>query len=154
LSTGERYQIGASPSAPSGVRGVSGVTIVKGATPLVLGTDYTLDADSGGVVFLDSANISDGDDVVVTYDLLATSNNRIVTGASASINGALFYKSNNPEGAQFDYYWPKVTLKPDGDFQLKGDDWQQISFTFEILKKDANTEAQYVNGRADVFVGA
>jgi hypothetical protein len=153
--TGQRYQIGANPSNPAGVRNVSGVTIVKGATPLVLGTDYTLDADSGGVTFLDSsATVNDGDDVVVTYDLAASAHNTVVTGASASINGSLFYKSNNPEGAQFDYFWPKVTLKPDGDFALKGDDWQQISFSFEILKKDDNTEAQYVNGRADVGVGA
>jgi hypothetical protein len=151
--TGQRYQIGANPSAPAGVRNVSGVTVVKGATPLILNTDYTLDAASGGITFLDSsATVNDGDDLTVTYDLVASENNTIVTGASASINGSLYYLSNNPEGAQFDYFWPKVTLKPDGDVQLKGDDWQQISFTFEILKKDDQTAAQYVNGRADVGV--
>jgi hypothetical protein len=149
IITGMRYQIGQSSVLPAGVRNVSAVTVAKGVTPLVLGTDFTLDADTGGIFFIDGTLLSDGDDVTVTYTLVASENNRVITGASAEIRGALFYKSNNPEGKKMDYYWPSVTLKPDGDFALKGDEWQQMGFTFEILKKDDATEAQYINGRAD-----
>jgi hypothetical protein len=149
---GMRYQVGASSGAPAGVRNLSGVSIVKGVTPLVLDTDFTLDAASGGVTFIAGGAVATGDDVVVTYDLAASSHNRVVTAASAEIEGALLYVSNNPEGEQFDYFWPDVMLKPDGDFALKSDEWQQIGFGFEALKKDDNTEVLYINGRADAGI--
>lgn len=144
---GRRYQIGVTTAKPAGARGITNVVVKVGATTMTAGTDYTLDADTGGIIPLASGTIAEGDDLDITYDESATSYNRVVSGSSSTIEGALFYYGTNPEGEKFDYYWPYVTLKPDGDFALKGDEFQQIGFTFEALKRDDNTEVVYINGR-------
>lgn len=148
VKPGLRYQIGASVSVPAGVRNVSNTVVKVGAIVKVLGTDYSLDAATGGVSIIAGGSIVDGDDLIITYDLAATSHNRVVTAANAQIEGALFYQGNNPRGKNFDYFWPDVNLKPDGDFALKGEEWQQIGFSFEAQKKDDQTEVLYITGRA------
>lgn len=152
VKLGHRYQVGANSSAPAGVRNLSTVIVKVGAVTKTLNTDYSLDAASGGVVPLAGGTILEGDDIEVTYDLAATSYNRVVTAAAAEIEGALLFISNNPEGEQFDYFWPDVLLKPDGDLALKGDEWQQIGFAFDALKKDDITEVVYITGRAGAAI--
>lgn len=156
---GGRYQIGRTTNNPSGLRGLANLEAVKVDTPtnvpLVVGTDITFDPDTGGYTLLVGGSVvaADGsDDVIVTYDTTATSYNRIVSGSDANLEGEMFYKSFNAKGAKFDYYFPYVQLAPDGDFALKGDDWQAISFTFQALKRDNSTEAVYTNGRPGVAV--
>lgn len=144
-----RYQVGQSDSVPAGVRNLAAVVVKVGVSAKTLNTDYTLDAATGGVIPLSTGSIVAGDDVIVEYELPEFSYNRVISGASAEINGAMLFVSTNPEGRKFDYYWPKVTLKPDGDYALKGDEFQQIGFAFEVLKKSDTVEAQYINGRAD-----
>lgn len=140
---GQRYQVGVTPATPAGVRNVT--TFTSGT--LVAGTDYTLDAATGGVVFLTTGAVVAGSTVSATYSTTLTSYNRVVTAASAQVFGALLYIANNPVGENFDYYWPYVSIKPDGDFALKGEEWQQIGFGFEALKLDDATEVLYINGR-------
>ena len=94
VKLGTRYQLGVSPSNPSGVRGVTNVTAVKEDTPtnvnLVLGTDYKVDAETGGFVLLKTAaNIEDGDEMTITFDVSAVSFNRITTGNGATLEGEL-----------------------------------------------------------------
>lgn len=147
---GARYQLGITGGTPAGLRGINPSTFVLKVLTVTktAGTDYTLDADTGGVTILKTGTIAAGDTVLITnMDTIATTYDRVVTAASAQIYGALFYRSNNPKGKQFDYYWPYVSLKPDGDFTLKSDDWQKIGFTFEALKLDDNTQACYISGR-------
>ena len=156
VQRGGRYQIGVTVGNPSGLRGLSAVSAVKEGSPdvtLVVNVDYTIDVETGGFVVLDtSAVVADGDDVTVTYTADAISYNQIKSGSVGSLDGQLFYKSFNPRGAKFDYFFPKVTLSPDGDMALKGDDWQTLPFTFEALKLDDETEVVYTNGRPGVFV--
>ena len=52
----------------------------------------------------------------------------------------------NPQGKNYDWFMPYVKLSPNGDFALKGDEWQQIPFSVEILKK-SGYEALYIDGR-------
>ena len=40
------------------------------------------------------------------------------------------------EGENRDDYWPLVDISPDGDYEFKGDDWNEMSFTCEVLKKE------------------
>lgn len=152
---GTRYQLGVSSLNPSGVRGVTNVTAVKttGSVNLVANVDYRLDADTGGFILLNSgAVVTDGDAVVVTFDVTATTYNRITSGTEANLEGELFYKAINGKGLNFDYYFPYVQLAPDGDYALKGDDWQQLGFTFQALQRDSNTAVVYTNGRPGVGV--
>jgi hypothetical protein len=37
-----------------------------------------------------------------------------------------------------------VQISPDGDFALKGDDWQAMTFSVEVLKLNDSTERQYI----------
>jgi hypothetical protein len=62
---------------------------------------------------------------------------------SAAIYGAIFFESDNPVGENANYWFPYVNLTPNGNFALKGDTWQQMSFTGECLKRDALTERMY-----------
>lgn len=140
---GQRYQIGVTAGTPAGVRNVTTFTI----TGKTVNVDYTLDAATGGVVFLATGTIVAGSTVAATYSTTLTSYNRVVTAASSQVYGALLYIANNPVGENFDYYWPYVAIKPDGDFALKGDEWQQVGFGFEALKLDDATEVLYINGR-------
>jgi hypothetical protein len=144
---GNRYQIGATPSAPAGARGITNVVVTVSASAKTVDVDYTVDAASGGIVYLPTGSIVAGDDVDITYDTTTTTYNRVVTAGDAEITGSLLFVSTNPRGAKFDYFWPQVSLTPDGDFELKGDEWQQISFSFAAEKKDDNTEVVYINGR-------
>lgn len=147
VQLGRRYQLGVTVANPAGTRGVTNVVVKVGVTVKTPNTDYALDADTGGIIVLSTGTILKDDDLSVTYDQSATSYNRVISGSSNTIDGALFYYSTNPKGEKFDYYFPKVSLKPDGDYALKGDEYQQISFAFEALKRDDNTEVLYVNGR-------
>jgi hypothetical protein len=143
---GRYYQIGTDVN-PSGVRKVTINTITDGTDPLVAGTDYTLDSDLGRIYIIpgglgDGANINISD-----YDTAANTRTQIVTAANAEIEGALRFVAFNAQGDQLDYYMPYVRLTPSGDFALKGDEWQVLSFDVEILKKDDTTEAIYIDGR-------
>ena len=142
------YQVGASDALPSGKRSVTitSVTSVGGATVHVLDTDYTVDAELGRVFIIEGGGIADGTEVEITYDVAAHSRKQTISGTE-SIYGALRFIAYNNAGEQTDYYMPKVSLMPNGEFSLKGDDFQQISFTVDILK-DGNKPAVLADGRA------
>lgn len=148
VATNRRYQLGVTPSNPAGVRGVTNVVVEVAAATMVLNTDYTLDAATGGITIIEGGGISAGDDVDVTFDATSTSFHSVQSSANAELYGALFFQGTNPKGAIFDYYFPYVVIRPNGDFQLKSaDEWQQLSFSIEILKLNDTTEAIYINGR-------
>ena len=143
------YQIGATASLPAGVRSISNVVVKKGAgftTTVTAATNYEVDEVRGRIIILaGSSAIPDNTDLQVTYDIAATSREQVISG-NTSIYGALRFVSDNPKGKNRDYYMPYVKLAPDGDYALKGDSWQQIGFTMELLKKASNIEAIYADG--------
>lgn len=147
---GRFYQLGATGSLPAGVRNVANVVCAKGAgfvTPVAALNNFEVDEDLGRVYVLPGApDIPDGTDVQFTFDTLASNRTQVVSSSNA-IYGALRFVANNPKGENKDYYFPYVKLAPDGDFELKGESWQEMSFTFEILKKASNIESAYVDGR-------
>lgn len=149
VKAGQFYQLGVSPTTPAGVRDVTSVVVTNTATPAttyVLGTHYNLDADLARIEVIEgSAMVGVG--ITVTYNRNATTYERIVTGASAEVEGALRFIAFNAEGTQRDFYFPYVRLTPSGDFALKGDEWQQLSFEVEILSKADTINAIYIDGR-------
>lgn len=147
VKLGRFYQIGATAPNPPGVRSVSNVIVKKGATTLTAGTDYTLDADLARLEILTTGTLLDGDDLTVEFDLSAKNRTRIITAASATIDGALRFVATNPKGVLLDYYMPYVRLSPNGEYALKGEEWQQIGFNLDIQKLDDTTESIYVDGR-------
>jgi hypothetical protein len=137
------YQMGVTTGNPSGVRDISSVVI---ATATVV-TDYTVDASLGRIYIVTGGSL-DGDlTVTVTYNVAAKSRKTIITSGSASVEGALRFIAANAAGVQFDYYMPSVKLAPNGEYELKGESWQQMSFSVEVQKRDDSTEAIYIDGR-------
>lgn len=149
VQLGLHYQLGQSEAAPTGMRKLSNVVLTLDpddtATELTEGTDYTVDLDKGRVRFLpDSENVTDGATVGATFDVAGYSHSRVISG-SQPIEGAIRFLADNPKGQNIDYFIPWVKLTPNGDYALKGDEWQQMSFDIEILRK-SGMEAVYADG--------
>lgn len=154
VAQGLTYQVGVTAGNPSGARDVDTTTpvvikdAVTPATIYVLGADYTFDYVLGRLTIVEGGDIEDGTGLTITYTTKTSKRERIISG-SAAIQGALRYIAFNPAGKNYDWYMPYVKLSPNGDYNLKGDEWQQIPFTVEILKK-SGLEALYIDGRAYV----
>lgn len=149
-SRGMFYQLGASPSLPTGLRNITGtVTCGKGAsfaTAVPAAGNFEVDETLGRVYILpNAADIPDGTQVRFTFSVAASTRDQIIS-SSNSIYAAIRFVSNNPVGINRDYYMPYVKIAPDGDYNLKGDDWQTMGFTFEILTK-GSLEAVYIDSR-------
>lgn len=150
VKRGHFYQMGASASLPSGLRNIKNVTCGKGATfatAVAAAGNFQVDEVLGRIYVLPtSADIPDDTEVQFTFDTDASTRSQVIS-SSQSIYGSIRFVSDNPKGVNRDYYMPYVKLSPDGDYNLKGDDWQQMGFTMEILKKASNMEAVYIDER-------
>lgn len=142
------YQLGESLATPMGVRKVSNVVVTDDEstpTSYVLGTDYLVNLDLGRIEVLAGGGITDGTNLKVTFDTEAYSQELVISGSQA-VEGSLRYIANNPVGDNIDYFWPWVKITPNGDFALKGDEWQQIPFNIEIMRR-SGYEAVYASKR-------
>lgn len=151
VQPGLHYQLGRTANDPVGARGLDdssppSVTDDPMTTTYVEGTDYTIDLALGRITILEGGGIAADDDILVTYTTLSSTRPRIISG-SKPVEGALHYIADNPAGENFDVYFPWVKLTPNGDYNLKGDEWQTIPFNIEILKQSGK-EAVYIDGRA------
>jgi hypothetical protein len=54
------------------------------------------------------------------------------------------YRQDNAYGVNRTYLFPNVKVRPNGDFALKGDEWQRLTFAVEVLKS-ATAEAIYID---------
>lgn len=149
IKAGHSYKLGSSPANPAGVFGVNatGLTVATtvGSTPLVVDVDYTIDLDGGLISFVEGSLVAvDGTSITVTYALRASSRSRVISG-SEPVEGAMVYRTKNPKGSDMVYYMPYVKITPNGDYALKGDEWQTIPLTLEILKP-VTGEAIYRDG--------
>lgn len=157
VEKGMFYQLGVTAQNPSGARGIispgSGPTTFSlvvddgdQGVNLVLGEDYQIDPLLGRIEILSGSTVvQDGDELLASYTVGASTRTRIISGSSP-IEGALRFVSVNPTGRNIDYYMPSVKLSPNGDYALKSDEWQQIPFNVEILKPE-NQEAVYADER-------
>lgn len=147
VKKGRIYQLGESSSNPAGYRKTTITTVEVAGVPVTEAGNWQHDGDLGQFyVEADAADISDDDEVEITYAVAASTRGQVISGTSA-IYGQIKFIADNPKGVNRDYYFPYVKLAPDGDYNLKGDDWQTMGFTMEILKR-GSMEAVYVDERA------
>lgn len=141
------YQLGVTASNPAGVRGVSSV-VVEDVTPTtyVEGTDYEIDEDLGRLYILTEGSIDDDTELTVTYDIDASTRDRIIS-KNQQINGQLRFVAYNAVGKNVDYFMAYVRISPNGDFSLKSDEWQQLGFSVEVLELNRDTPAVFADGR-------
>jgi len=128
-------------------RGISAVTITNASnadTPLVSGTDFTIDTSLkddliGRILILEGAtNVDDGDNIEVSYTYATTSYTRIKAFAQTQVEGFLRFVSDNPAGTDQELKAWRCSLTPSGDTAMIGDDWSTLGFAGEILKDAVN----------------
>lgn len=148
VQQGRHYQLGQTAGNPQGIRGIGSVSVQDDTdtTTYVEDTDYSLELGQGRIYIIPGGGISDDDVLHIDYTPEVNSRSRIITEDNV-IFGALRFLSQNPTGDRLDHYWPKTQLSPGGDFALKGDEWQQMPFGFDILKLDDATAAHYIDGQ-------
>jgi len=147
---GHTYKLGSTPLNPAGAFGINAtgfaVETVVGSTPLVATTDYTVDLNAGTITFTETTTLvlPAGTDIEVTFAIRASTRDRVISG-SEPVEGAMMYISKNPKGTDSILYMPYVKIAPNGDYALKGDDWQTIPLSLEVLKLEG-TEAFFRDG--------
>lgn len=142
IQRGRWFQLGQTADTPQGVRHVGSLSLSGVSDDSII-----VEEDTGRFyVNTDADDVVDGQTVTATYGISARLE-EIVIAKGETIEGELTFLANNAAGANKDYHWPYVKLTPDGDLPLKGDDWQTMTFSVEILKRDAVTERQYITGR-------
>jgi len=126
------YQLGTELYA-DGLGTVSNVSVTVTSTPVTMDGNYQVDLDKGRIFIEDTAtDIEDEDVITVTYDV-AAQDRVLVVDDNTQVEGSLRFIADNPKGTNRDYYWPHVRLAPSGEFALKGETWQTMNFSFEIL---------------------
>lgn len=144
IKLGFWYQLGTSAASPDGVGRVDNVVVTEGVTPATEADNYTLDADNGRIYILPSAiDITDGDDLTVTYDIVA-SESALVIEEGHQVEGSLRFIATNPKGRNKNYFWPRVRVQPTGDFAIKGEQWQLMTFAFAVLTPSDGRRRVYV----------
>ena len=115
-------------------------------TDVTIVGNLDIDLDRGRFyVEIDAPGVANDDVLRVTYDQEAYSVES-VAAEGKDVAGALRYVADNPHGANQDRFYPYVKLTPNGDFALKGDTWQKMTFSAEVLKKDGATARAYIDG--------
>lgn len=127
---------------------LSGATLTGGATgPVAANGNWEVDLGTGRVQVLeDATDIADDDVFTITYDNDAQTVNQVIAQGNP-IYGRFRFISDNRAGLNKDYFYPYVKLTPDGDFSLKGDTWQSITFKGEVLKLNQATDRLYITER-------
>lgn len=157
VKLGMAYQLGRTLANPTGARnitypGVAGppdttfvVTNDDGSTTYVADTDYTLNAELGMLTILETGNIVDDSEILVTYTNEDYTHTQAISGSDA-VEGSIKFVADNATGENRDVELPYVKISPNGDFPLIAEEWMQIPFSVEVLKP-ADSEAFIVNGR-------
>ncbi|ESQ85386.1 hypothetical protein AEAC466_04255, partial [Asticcacaulis sp. AC466] len=144
------YQLGANDTTrPTGYRNIATVVVkdtVGGTTTYVAGVDYVIDSIRGTITFIEGGTITEGNPAYITYNVGVSTRTQVVSSNDV-IEGALWFKAFNPKGPKIDYFMPYVSLAPDGDFALKGDDWLKITYSLDVQRKGGLARV-YADGQA------
>jgi hypothetical protein len=124
-------------------RKISAVTVKKGATTYVLGTDYVLDTDTGRVKPLTTGAMVTGDAITVDYTaaamLTTAALNAIDIGTSSTIKGFMRFIPDPSAGPSHELELWSVQINPEGDLSgFISDDYGTFQLKAKILDDSAN----------------
>lgn len=152
VKQGRWYQLGVSPSLPTGVRKITAVVVKDdNASPATfdLTDDYELDADLGRIYIVPGGGIADGTVLEVDFTKTEASWDQVASTDLGAKTGALRFVASNTSGQNRDLYLPSVVMKPDGEFAFKSRDTvQQMGFTVSVNSPGDGRASVYLNGRA------
>lgn len=147
--TNRTHVLGLDETNPTGLRNIDAGSVVvtddTGTTTFVQGTDYTLQVQNGFLEIPEGSNIPAGSDILVSYDVVASTRNRVISGGEQVIAQVMFV-SDNGIGENRTVLLPRVSISADGDFAFIGDEFQTLSLAIEALKPSDGREAIYVDG--------
>lgn len=148
ISPGRGYQLGRDGKNidPRGIRKVTSVSFVGTPyTHLLPPPGVTLDLARGRfVVAPDSTwNFADGTSLRQVQFTYASQSRDHVKPSRKELIGSLRFISYNPVGEQTDYIYPKVSLRPSSEINLKGDSWQSIGFDTTALRLSPSVPYMY-----------
>lgn len=149
VKRGMYYQLGTSAAVPDGVGTISNLLVADDAAVAIpAAANWEADLQRGRLHILENAAvILDGDTIEATYDT-AGGTTQLVIDEGTEVEGALRFIADNPKGTNKNYYWPRVKLTASGDYALKGDTWQTMTFNFDVLSK-SGLKRVYVREMAD-----
>ena len=150
VNKGFHFQLGLTVSNKVGIRDVTSVVVtdVAGTTTYVLNTDYKLDADSGMIYIITGGAITDGQTIHVDYTPTAGSRPYIQSGDSGSLQGEIFFVSDNANGDNRDVRIPLATISPSGEMPfITADDIGAITFDIGPSTLDSATKQIYIVDR-------
>lgn len=117
---------------------LSGTLVVKAgaASPgstITLGTDYTVDAVMGRIFIPSTSTVTAGHKLFFDYTTASNESavDRVYGLTASQIKGALKFVSTNPadSGKRVEYQFHEVSIRPEGDLALIGDEFTQITLT-------------------------
>lgn len=118
------------------------------------GVNYLVDTDLGLLSIVSGGGIPSGISLEVDYTPVAQTRQQIRTTSTADLTGQLKFIADNPFGKNQDLLMPEVTLAASGDLALITDNSvSSMDFEVGINKRDSNTSAIYVDGRAADWAG-
>lgn len=115
---------------------LSGATLSGGSASGVIAEtgNYEVDLTRGRIHILeDAVDITEGDELEINYDISLASRSAVIDDSN-QLEGSLRFLADNPKGHNKDYFWPRVKLTPSGEYALKGETWQTMTFNFEVLQ--------------------
>lgn len=116
--------------------------VITGKT---LGTDYEVDAQLGLIRTLSTGTIANNATSSVDYTYSAISGTTIRVGTESKVDVKLIGRLANSEtGAHAILEVPKVTLSPDGEIALIGDDYQSLGLSGSCVLLDGETADLYL----------
>ena len=149
VKLGYGYQVGVTALRPGGLRKLTTPVLKKGATVLVAGRDYNLDATRGWLEILTGGTLIDGDDVTLEFGVAANKRDQVISGSN-SVTGELKFLAYNAEGDNIDYWLPYVEISPNGEYSLISENaLQTLPLTLDVQTR-GNLAAVYLDGQAVV----
>jgi len=124
VQQGNYYQLGASASNRSGVRGFTALSITDDVPnpAFTVTTDYIEYPDQGMIYIVKGGGIANGTNLLVDYTPVANTRTRVKSSDKGSDAYEIRFYPDNTSGEDDDWYIPKCRLSPSGDMALKSRD--------------------------------
>lgn len=130
VKAGCAFQAGLNAYPMVGVRNMFAPLVTVGGTA---NTDFIIDSKLGRVYTPSSLTALNGQTATLSYQTRPTTSAVRLSSASTPVRGAIRYIARNSRGKNVNYYFPHVLLTPRDQLDIKGSEWQSITFDAEVL---------------------
>lgn len=124
-------------------RNVSSVVVepAAGGTAFVEGTDYEVDATTGRIYFIPTAEdgtIADEAELHVSYDYAADTSRTLAAGAASTVEGSLRFIGDPFRGQRYELEVWHFQITPEGGIGFISDELGNIQLTFDVIGEEGD----------------